>query len=316
MTFPVRTMMFGGAAIFIAFIVYLSAQRVLAAQPEAAAPEPAPQTIEIMVALRDLPAGTTVAPTDIAWKAWPVESVLPAYARKGGPEAAGIMGNRLIQDLHAGEPVRSGAWQEAAGGGTLALITSPDMRAVSLPLSATSGVSGLVTPGDRVDVILTHALPRAPDEQYEQKAAVTILHDRLVLAVEQRMAVAPQSPIVTDAAAAPSSAAKETGPLEPRTASLEVTPKEAEHLALAAQLGSLSLALRPFRPGDHASAATSREPTVAAELSRLLAYRRQRPAPSYAPPASVPTAASAAPVRRPHVAIYRGGQGPSTGAQQ
>ncbi len=98
-------------------------------------------------------------------------------------------------------------------------MLKPGNRAVSVPINATTGISGFVFPGDSVDLLLTMELN-------ERRATETVLSDIRVLAVDQR---------TNDQDGKP-----EIG----KTATLEVTPKEAEVIAVAMDMGRLSLALR------------------------------------------------------------------------
>jgi pilus assembly protein CpaB len=114
-------------------------------------------------------------------------------------------------------------------------------RAITVEVNAASGLSGLIFPGDRVDVILTHTVNGDQSATGSaRRASETVLTDIRVLALDQR----------TDDAGDEREIAK--------TATLELTPKEAERISLAKRLGSLSLSLRPVaREGEDPDPATS-----------------------------------------------------------
>jgi pilus assembly protein CpaB len=135
------------------------------------------------------------------------------------------------------------------------------MRAVSVPVTATSGISGLVFPGDQVDILITHPLPASENDHggVQHKAAETVLRDVRVIAIDQSLGSKGGEPVLA------------------KTATLEVTPKQSEMIAVATEMGKLSLSLRSL--ATPRSAATVEEPdderaagsfTLDSEVSRLL----------------------------------------------
>jgi pilus assembly protein CpaB len=103
------------------------------------------------------------------------------------------------------------------------------MRAVTVSVSATSGVAGFVFPGDRVDLVLTQTVAGGGEGQ-PLKASETIIRNARVLATDQRMDVKGEDgkPVVQNVS----------------TVTLEATPKIAEKIAVAQTIGQLSLSLR------------------------------------------------------------------------
>src|SRR5262249_43734446 len=128
----------------------------------------------------------------------------------------------------AGQPIIKAELVAPGERGFLAAVLSPGMRAVSVSVSATSGIAGLVAPGDRVDVLVTHALPAEDPSprDLERRVAETILHDVRVIAIDQHLET------------------KRGEAMPAHTVTLEVTPKQSEVIALAGNLGQLSLSLR------------------------------------------------------------------------
>jgi pilus assembly protein CpaB len=103
------------------------------------------------------------------------------------------------------------------------------MRAVTVPVTATSGVSGFIFPGDHVDMVLTQQVQGGGDGA-PLKVSETIVRNVRVLATDQRF---------TDK--------DENGKINIATASnvtVEVTPRLAEKIAVAQSIGQLSLSLR------------------------------------------------------------------------
>ncbi len=215
-----------GAAVFTAQS-WLSAQRnALAAQQ----PKPVEVAkVEVLVAKEDLPAGLIVSADHLRWQPWPDGSVNKAYHRRGKVELDEFAGTVVRAGIAAGEPVTDTRIVRPGENGFLAAVLSPGMRAVTVPVNATSGISGFIFPGDRVDLILTHGVEQDEDTDRTRRASETVLSDVRVLAIDQ----------TTDDQGEEPSLAK--------TATLEVTPKQAEMVTLLTDLGRLSLSLRSLQ---------------------------------------------------------------------
>ena len=236
MSVPVRTLIFGALALTLAGGTLFVGQGLLQSDRPAAA---AVTSRHILVAVRALPVGNAIVAGDLAWRAWPDDGLDPAYIVSGTKTLESFTGHIVRSAMHAGEPVTLDRVPAAGARGALALVTRPGMRAVSIALTSTTGVSGLIMPGDHVDVVLTYVLPRAADASgADRRAATTILTDLRVLAIDQRLTATPEE-------------VKEI-----RNASLEVSPKQSETLALAADLGKLSLSLRSLQNGGAPDAAS------------------------------------------------------------
>lgn len=234
------------AAIGAGFLAqnWLAAQRAhfeaaLAAR-QTAAPEPRP-AVEVLVAAHTLPTGAFLKPEHVDWVAFPDEAVPETYILREGFEEGSLDGAVVRQPLAAGEPITQPKIVRPGDRGFLAAVLKPGMRAVSVPINATTGISGFVFPGDAVDLLLTVELDLGGRER---RATQTILSDIRVLAVDQR---------TND---------QEGEPELAKTATLEVAPKEAEVIAVGMNMGVLSLSLRalaledaaPEQPVDGAAA--------------------------------------------------------------
>lgn len=288
---PLRALFLALAAVAVAALVYLGGRKLLAAP--VAAPPPRIADIEVLVAAHALPAGVVLAPADVSWRAWPAGGADPSYLRKGD-KAANVAGRVSRIAYAAGQPLSRDTLARQGEAGTLALVMAPGMRAVSLAVNAASAVSGLIMPGDRVDIVLTHSVPRAADATFDHHAAITLVRDRRVLAIEQKLGAKTDSTATMGAAA---------NPIEPRTASIEVGPGEAEMLALGSELGKLSLVLRPLQRDGNAAGGVRSTPTRDTDLD-----------PSFAAAATSHTAAPFAVMpaadarRRSGPTIFRGSQ--------
>jgi pilus assembly protein CpaB len=221
-----------------------------------------PEHKSVLVAHAAIDRGQILKPADLAWQPWPDEGKTAEYIVEGDKPLAAFAGWVARESFVPGEPIiKARIVDPIDHRGFLAAVLHPGMRAVTVPVSMTSGIAGFVFPGDRVDVLVTHALPAgdAGGPQLEHKVAETILHDVRVIAIDQHLDVKPGEP------------------KPPQTVTLEVTSKQSEIVALASNLGQLSLSLRSLEPSSDASAA-NRHPaadpdsfTMDSDVSRLIA---------------------------------------------
>jgi len=190
-------------------------------------PVPAPAAQFVLVAKTNLPVGRFVKADDFRWQAWPEGALAPSYLVRGKRQAEDVAGAVLRASLTAGEPVSDARLVKPGDRGFMAAVMRPGTRALSLPINATTGISGFIFPGDRVDLLVTHAIEtEGTGKRKSALAAETVLRDVRVLAVDQ---------VLDD---------QTNKPLLAKTVTFEVTPKEAEIVRVAARLGSLSLTLR------------------------------------------------------------------------
>jgi len=182
--------------------------------------------VMILVATKNIPAGSFLKPAMLHWMPFPEEGVAESYYKQETEDQ--VAGEKLSaavvrSGITAGEPITSGRIVMPGDRGFLAAVLKPGHRAISVPINATTGISGFIFPGDMVDIILTHKIET---EDYIRRASETILRDIRILAVDQR---------VSD---------EKGEALLAKTATLEVTSKEVEVIAVAMEIGRLSLALR------------------------------------------------------------------------
>jgi pilus assembly protein CpaB len=266
---------------FTAFMVrsWLDAERAAAQRAMNKPQAPQPVGIQVLVAKRDLPVGTFLRPEHLRWQAWPEASMSPAYAVEGKKKIDDFVGAVVRLPVSSGEPITDGRVVAPGASGFLAAVLRPGYRAVSVPITVTSGISGFVFPGDHVDLLLTHTMPQRI-EGLERRAGLTVLRDIRVLALDQKVDVKPGEAGV------------------PKTATVEVTPKQSEIIAVVVEMGKLSLSLRslqrdepllpendPFQTVDmptndndsgreNAAGFPERSFTLDSEVSSLLSVRR------------------------------------------
>lgn len=201
-----------------------------ASTPQAEAAAKVPTGPKVLVAQRALPVGTIITADSMGYQPWPKDMVQDAYFVEGEADMAKMLGTVVRHAITAGEPVTQGSLVAPGDRGFLAAALSPGMRAVTIPVSARTGVAGFVFPGDHIDLVLTQTVKGGGDDAAALKAAETILRNLRVLATDQ-------------------STEQETidGKTQVRqfsTVTLEVTPRIAEQVAVAQTIGTISLSLR------------------------------------------------------------------------
>lgn len=200
-----------------------------------------------VVASMDIAAGTRIVEGMVETKDIAVDTVLAGAF----PETESVIGQVVRVSLVAGEQViatkvtATGAAIAEGENPPLAFVIPAGKRAVSIQVSNVIGASGLIRPGDFVDVILTM-------EVEEDNIAQTILQNILVLSVDQNVTRAlvnegEEAPVVGDGT--------DANP-EATTVTLAVAPAHGEVLAVAEACATprLALALRGF--GDSSSVET------------------------------------------------------------
>ncbi|MDX1704763.1 MAG: Flp pilus assembly protein CpaB, partial [Altererythrobacter ishigakiensis] len=146
-------------ALVIAIGTALAARSMLAGSsaPEVEA-APVPQGPKVLVAQRALPTGTIITADAMSFQQWPEELVQDAYFIDGESDINQLLGTVVRHPVTAGEPVTQGSLVSPGDRGFLAAALGPGMRAVTVPVSAKTGVAGFVFPGDRVDLVLTQTV--------------------------------------------------------------------------------------------------------------------------------------------------------------
>jgi pilus assembly protein CpaB len=246
--------------------------------PEAAAPPPPPPANMVMVAAAPIPTGTFLKDELLRWQAWPSQTLDPNYMLQGKVDIKSLGIAVALHDIAAGEPLVEGKIARPGDRGFLAAVLKPGMRAMAIGVSDTTGVAGLVYPGDRVDILLTHDVPTSSGKVATSAKAAAAASG--AVAGADANATPPAKPAAGTAANTtpdaktgivydPRQAHRVTEtllmnvrilaidqilthpgqPQATRTATIEVTPKEAEFLTVAQDLGKLSLTLRGLAKG-------------------------------------------------------------------
>jgi pilus assembly protein CpaB len=201
----------------------------------------APKSKEVFVPATELAAGTIIQVTRLSRMEVAEASLTPEMIVADEAGLAILTGSVPRQTLARGMPIARSAIVQPGDRGFLAAVLPRGKRAISIPLSETAGMSGLVLPGDRVDIILTYSVAGENiDAGRDIRASETVATNLRVVALDHRTDAA-QSLIEKDGVI--------VAPPIARTATLEVTPQQAEMITLATTLGDLALVLNSVRDG-------------------------------------------------------------------
>jgi pilus assembly protein CpaB len=186
---------------------------------------------QVLVAARDIPQGAALAPSDLAVALFPQSSVSQSFVRVSQqPSAqADFVGGVTRRAFVQGEPITANAVVQPEGRGFLAAQLEPGYRAVAIEIEAITAAGGFIQPNDHVDVIVTAKIDNREGGGETVRSDI-VLRDVRVLALgdtteTQTSGEAPQV-------------------VEAGVAVLELTAEDARILALADEMGRLSLALR------------------------------------------------------------------------
>jgi pilus assembly protein CpaB len=243
---------------------YLEAQRRAALEAQRQQPAQQPTTM-VLVAKGNLAAGQFVRPENLRWQPWPADGIAPSYVVQGQRQLEDFVGAVVRGAMGDGEPITETRVVRPRDRGFLAAVLEPGYRAVTVNVTPSSGISGFVFPGDHVDLILTMVLKSGDTAQSSKECsskynggsyttscteksaqpersnhvAETVLKDVRVLALDQRADDQNKDIVVA------------------KTATLEVTPKQAEVIAVTGDLGKMTLSLRSLARDETEAVADS-----------------------------------------------------------
>jgi len=281
-----RIMMVVGIALLLAVLASVGAYKFLSGQSRVAE-QARLQTVGIVVAMVDIPLGSTINPNQVAISPWPKES----YPKDAIADPKVVVGRIALRDFTRGEPVvESKLVPLNKSTGLLSLKIPSGMRGYSVKVNEVVGVGGFIVPDSRVDVVLT----TSPSYQSQEKISKIVLEDVQVLAAGQ---------VIEQ---------KENKPVTVNTVTLALSPEDSEKLALASNDGIIQLVMRNFT--DNVVVMTG-----GANKGRLLSSYRNAPLVPEASPAkgekprrvsrkaSSPAAASAPPPKKAYsVEVIKG----------
>jgi pilus assembly protein CpaB len=181
---------------------------------------------DVLVAATGINLGDSVRGEDLKWQQWPIAGVTPGLiTRNARPDAPTELSGAVARaPFIAGEPIKEQKLIKISEGGVMAAILPSGMRAISTPIREETAAGGFILPNDRVDVILSHKMRVGSKDEPVSEA---VLRNVRVLAIGQEIENKDGEKVATG-----------------KTATLELTPRQAEVLALAQSMGEISLSLR------------------------------------------------------------------------
>jgi pilus assembly protein CpaB len=190
---------------------------------------------EILIATVALSSGSLLRNQDVMWQRYAGKtdssqirrsSESPANRDIGQQARSEVFGAALRENVASGEPIRYSAIVQPGDRDFLQIVLSPGARAIAIPMATGGASTSLLSPGDRVDVILTQTFKNDPSLT-RRSVSETVVESLRVLAID----AADTKPTVGSTGFG-------------RTVTLEVTPQQAEKISVATELGKLSLILR------------------------------------------------------------------------
>lgn len=185
------------------------------------------ELVRVVIATQDIPFGKVIDPAKLETIDWPASAVPPGGFTKIADllPQNGSEQRRTRMAIAKGELILASKVSDFGEKVTIVQSLGPNSRAISIKVTADTGVGGFVTPGDKVDVILTHG-------KAEDLKTVTIIQNVRVIGVDQDANATKEKPGVA------------------KTVTLEVTAEDSQRLALAQKAGTLSLVLRTVEDED------------------------------------------------------------------
>ena len=186
---------------------------------------------DVVVAVEAITAGEILTPDKLRWQPWPEEQLDDQFiTRDEQPEALNTLAGSFVNRAFAsGEPIREERLMET-NANLLSNKIAPGMRAAAVKITAENTAGGFILPGDRVDVI--HTVTTKDEQGTSRNKSKIIIVNARVLAIDQTAVQNPDGTVVG------------------KTATLELSPAEAERIMAAEASGMLSLALRAVADHD------------------------------------------------------------------
>jgi pilus assembly protein CpaB len=202
----------------------------------------------ILVATTNISAGSFVRANDyLTFKEWPEDNITDSMLVQGQVNLKDYDGSVARRAIQKGEPIVKNVLVKSSEGGFMSAVLEPGKRAISIAVDSTTGNAGFIFPGDRVDLILTLA---TGDRRSPMRASQTFVEDVRILAVDQML----DNP--------------ENKAMLAKTVTIEVTPKQAEKVNVAKDLGKISLSLRSL--ANDTASKTAQEDPGEIDLHQLL----------------------------------------------
>jgi pilus assembly protein CpaB len=228
-TISMRTIVTFAVAIFFGIVAVLLTRGYVNRAASGAGGAASGRSVPVVVAAQPVERGIALQPAILKLVNFPAEAA-PANAFHSIDEVTGGKDRQRLamRALVANEPILASNVSGPGGKLNLSGSITDGMRAVSLRSSDVAGVGGFVLPGDRVDVLLTHANGNDASKTVTQVLAENVR----VLGVDQSDNDQADKPVVSKAI------------------TVEVTPEQAQAISLGQTVGTVSLTLRHVADGS------------------------------------------------------------------
>lgn len=236
-------------AVGVAFLTRLFLTKQEAPRQEVAIK--AEQTTKVIVASKNLSPGATIKEDDLKWQEWPKTALEPSYITEGQAKIEDFRASIVRFPIQKGTPIVRQELIRKGDKSFLAAVVEPGKRAVSVDVTASASDSGLIFPGDYVDVIVSK-INTVNNVQVGQSK--TILRNIKVVAFDTTLAAPQENPKTP-----------------PHVATLEMTPAEAEILMAGAKDGTISLSLHSIEKGNVET--TTVTPPLKSEDKKIILMR-------------------------------------------
>src|SRR6266581_4007767 len=214
-----RPVIFLAVAIVVAFIMSILIYKRLQGATAQGVPEE--QGVNVVVATSDLPWGTKLTPDMMRVLKFPTGNAPESHFENSDV----VKGRVILANLKRGEAILESKLAPAnVTSGGVAAVMHPEKRAMAVKVDEVVGVAGFIKPSDHVDVMVTMNHPGSTEKLFTK----LLLENVLVLATGSDI----------------EKKGKDDKPSPVSVITLEVTPEEAEKLALATTEGKLRLSLR------------------------------------------------------------------------
>jgi pilus assembly protein CpaB len=214
------------------------------------------QTQPVVVALVDVSEGRSIEPTTVTVAQWPAGTV-PAGAFASTDS---VIGRVTRIDVFKGEVIVPGRLAPNGTGPGLQVKINPGKRAIAVRIDDVAGISGMIQPNSRVDVLVTI---KDNEKTGGQQVSKLFMSNMRVLAVGTINQVS-----------------SDNRPISAPTVTLEVTPVEAERLAIAQGEGRIQLVLRGYGDPDSIRTDGAKSADVLSQLRTAPALRASAPSSS------------------------------------
>lgn len=224
-----------GVAVLAAVGAGYVARNMMAPPPpqvivEQAPSQPAIELADVLVLNQDVPMGSVVGDA-LVWQSWPADTINESFITRSAEQNAleELKASIARVPLYAGEPLRRSKLI-GEGQSFMSSILPSGKRAVATQIAADTSAGGFILPNDYVDVIMTRRSADSGQQSGSGFITETILKNIRVLAIDQAIQEDEEGRRVRVG----------------DTATLELTPEQAEIITVAQQMADrLTLALRP-----------------------------------------------------------------------